>query len=141
MIAANPISGTGLGTFGLAYPAFKTYGSTDIWDQAHNDYLQLLAESGLVGFILLLAGMGLFLLRHVLPVLAGPWRLQEPVALGAGLGLVTLLFHALVDFNLQIPSNGLLFVLLGGLVVRFGGRAGTEGDGTVEPGGTSGPAA
>ena len=41
------------------------------------------------------------------------------MALAAGLGLVTLLFHSFVDFNLQIPSNGLLFVLLGGLLVRL----------------------
>ena len=119
MIASNPLSGTGLGTFDLAYPVFKTYGSTGNWRQAHNDYLQALAESGLVGFALFLAGAVFLSRRFLLPVLLSPWRRQEPVALAAGLGLVTLLFHSLVDFNLQIPSNGLLFVLLGGLLVRL----------------------
>jgi len=119
MIASNPLSGTGLGTSGLAYPVFKTYGSTGNWKQPHNDYLQVLAESGLVGFVLFLAGAVSLFRRFLLPVFLSPWRRQDPVALAAGLGLVTLLFHALVETNLQIPSNGLLFVLLGGLLVRL----------------------
>lgn len=119
MIASNPLSGTGLGTFGLAYPVFKTYGSTGLWKQAHNDYLQVLAESGLVGFAFFLAGAIFLFRRFLLPVFRSPWRSQDPVPLAAGLGLVALLIHSLVDFNLQIPSNGLLFVLLGGLLVRL----------------------
>ncbi|PYQ14547.1 MAG: hypothetical protein DMH00_01445 [Acidobacteria bacterium] len=124
MIAANPLTGTGLGTFSLAYPFYKTYGETDIWAQAHNDYLQLFAETGLVGFSLFLGGLIFLLRRRVLPCLSEPWRRQTPVALGACLGLVTLLLHALVDFNFQIPSNGLLFVLLGGLLVARGPSSG-----------------
>ena len=137
MIASNPPSGTGLGTFGLAYPVFKTYGSTGIWKQAHNDYLQVLAESGLVGFVLFLAGAVSLFRRFLLPVFLLPWRRQDPVALAAGLGLVTLLFHALVETNLQIPSNGLLFVVLGALLVRFHSAsvssAGENGEGEENP--------
>jgi O-antigen ligase len=119
MVGSNPLSGTGLGTFGLAYPMFKHYGEIGNWLQAHNDYLQVLAESGLVGFALLVVGVVLLARRHLLPVLRHPWRGQDPVALGAALGIVPLLLHSLADFNLQISSNGLLFVVLSGLLVRF----------------------
>ena len=137
MVAANPLAGTGLGTFGLAYPLFKTYGMTGVWLQAHNDYLQVLAESGLVGFALLAVGIVLLLRKYLLPVIRAPWRRPDPLALGAALGLMVLLFHALVDFNLQIPSNGLLFVLLGALLVRFASpeeaRQGDSGTRDAEP--------
>ncbi|MCI0567242.1 MAG: O-antigen ligase family protein [Acidobacteria bacterium] len=117
MIAANPLSGTGLGAFSLSYPLHKMYGDTMIWDQAHNEYLQVLAESGLIGFALFLWGLVSFWRMGLSPRLSNGWRLQPSVSLGASLGVVALLFHSLVDFNLQIPSNGLLFVLLGALVV------------------------
>lgn len=117
MIRANPLSGTGLGTFALSYPYKKTYGETEIWEQAHNEYLQVIYESGLIGFTILLVGIG-FLCRHrLLPLLAGSWRDQQPVVLGAALAVVVLLIHSLVEFNLQIPSNGLLFTLVGSLLL------------------------
>ncbi|HEU5181644.1 MAG TPA: O-antigen ligase family protein, partial [Candidatus Polarisedimenticolia bacterium] len=117
MIRLNPVTGTGLGTFALSYPYKKTYGETEIWEQAHNDYLQVICESGLIGFTIFLVGLG-FLFRHRLrPLLAGPWRDQQPVLLGAALAVMVLLVHSLVEFNLQIPSNGLLFTLLGGLLL------------------------
>ncbi|MCI0656103.1 MAG: O-antigen ligase family protein [Acidobacteria bacterium] len=117
MIAANPLSGTGLGTFSLSYPQYKIYGETAAWEQAHNEYLQVFAESGLIGFALLAWGLVSFWRQGLSPRLSKSWRLQPPVALGASLGVLALLFHSLSDFNLQIPSNGLLFVLLSALVV------------------------
>jgi O-antigen ligase len=120
MVQSNPITGTGLGTFGLAYPVFKSYGSTEIWDKAHNDYLQVLAESGIIGLALLFLGIASLARRYLIPALVRPLPRQDPVGLGAALGVLSLLLHALVEFNLQIPANGLLFVLLGGLLVRRG---------------------
>jgi len=124
MIAANPFSGTGLGTFSLGYPRYKIYGETAIWDQAHNEYLQAFAESGLIGGAILVWGLVVFWRRRLSPLLSNRWRAQPPVALGAALGVLVLWIHSLVEFNLQIPANGLLFVLLGALV--FAARSRTE---------------
>jgi O-antigen ligase len=118
MVAANPLTGTGLGTFAMAFPIFKTYGDTSIWQQAHNDYLQVLAESGAIGFALLAAGVLVIAWRYVKPIFQEPIRRQDPVTLGASFGTGILLIHSLVDFNLQIPSNGLLFVLCAALMIR-----------------------
>ena len=124
MIGANPLSGTGLGTFSLSFPRYKIYGETTIWDQAHNEYLQVFAESGLIGFALFAWGLVSFWRKGLSPRLSKSWQLQPPVALGASLGVLALLCHSLSDFNLQIPSNGLLFVLLGALVVAASGATG-----------------
>ncbi len=43
---------------------------------------------------------------------------MRAVALGAGAGIFGLLIHGLVDFNMQIPSNALMFLLASALVVR-----------------------
>jgi len=118
MIASNPLTGTGLGTFALAYPLFKAHGMIQNWPQAHNDYLQILAETGAVGFTFFLAGLTFFLRRFLVPALSRPWRTRDPLILGSALGTTALLIHSLVEFNLQIPSNGLLFVVVAGLLVR-----------------------
>lgn len=102
--------GTGFGTFAVIYPRFKSTPGTLQWREAHNDYLQLLFETGVVGFLL----MGWFLLRlvrHVLPLLYA----RDPdfgITLGASLGCFGILLHSLVDFNMQIPANAMLFFVL-----------------------------
>src|SRR5262249_21004641 len=90
MIAANPVTGTGLGTFSLAYPVYKSYGIIQNWPQAHNEYLQVLAESGAIGFVLFLSGLFLFLRRFLVPALSRPWRSRDPLILGSALGTMAL---------------------------------------------------
>ena len=132
MIRANPITGTGLGTFSLAYPVYKTYGNTAVWDQAHDEYLQLLAESGVVGFGIGLAALIWVTRRHLVPLLSRGWSRAEPAVLGAGIGIAILLIHSLVDFNLQIPSNGLLFSMLGGILIAGSGASAEGGSGSPD---------
>ena len=136
MIGANPLTGTGLGSFSPAFPMFKEYGDSAVWDQAHDEYLQILAESGIVGFALFAWGLLVFWRNYLGPLLRKSWREQPPVVLGAGLGMLALLFHSLVDFNLQIPSNGLLFVTLGGIVL--GGKEAARRAPEAQPSGEAG---
>ena len=82
------------------------------YDHAHNDYAEFATELGLPAFALLGLGVVLSLgaalraqrLRHD-PLMRG-------IGFGAGMGLVALLIHSTVDFNLQIPANAALFVVL-----------------------------
>jgi O-antigen ligase len=138
MIAANPISGSGLGTFSLSYPLYKIYGETAIWDQAHNEYLQAFAESGLIGFAMLVWGLVAFWRQSLSPLLSNHWQAQPPVALGAALGVLVLWIHSLVEFNLQISANGLLFVLLAALVFAAKGRT-ERGTKSTSPTASSSP--
>jgi len=113
-----PWSGTGLGTFAQAFDLYTSGTSYKRLVRAHDDYVQVLAECGLPGFAALLWAGTLLLLRGIGPALsrAGS-RLGWPMR-GVALGLLALLLHGFVDFNLQITSNSLLFVVLGAVLLR-----------------------
>lgn len=107
-----PISGAGVGAFQTAYPRRSDYdGFYGYVAQAHNDYLQVLADGGIIGGVLALWFIGV-VLRDV----ARGMRARDPLiagmALGSGAGIIGLLTHSLFDFNLQLPSNAMLFLLL-----------------------------
>ncbi len=50
MFLKKPVLGWGLGTFPVVYPQFRTFYTNFFVNEAHNDYLQLLVEMGLLGF-------------------------------------------------------------------------------------------
>ncbi|QQS47642.1 MAG: O-antigen ligase family protein [Acidobacteriota bacterium] len=111
MIRANPLSGVGLGAFGAAYPVYTSSDGSLRVEAAHNDYLQALSDAGLIG-----AALGIWFLvllfRSIFRALASRDRLLAGLALGSGAGLFAVLIHSAFDFNLHLPSNSLLFLLL-----------------------------
>ena len=112
MFAKRPITGWGLGTFPDVFPRFRSFYTNLLVNFAHNDYLQLLAETGVMGF---LAGMWL-LLAAIKPAIRKlhnwPGDVNGTVALCALLGIAGILVHSLLDSNLQIPANAMLFYAL-----------------------------
>jgi O-antigen ligase len=109
--------GSGLGTFEDSFAPFMVAGSAKRWDRAHNDYLQLLWETGLVGFLLFLAGGVIFVRRYWWPALHARGHPMDCFRAGIALALLSLALHSIVDFNLQIGANGFLFAFLAGLIV------------------------
>lgn len=112
MLLKKPILGWGLGTFPIVYPEFRSFYSTFVVNQAHNDYLQLLAETGLAGF-----GIAVWFLVLVFRQATGKLKNWTQTATGAMtvaalLGCVGILVHSFLDFNLQIPANAALFYVL-----------------------------
>jgi O-antigen ligase len=109
----HPVLGTGLGTLQQVYPPYETVYDGKIVNHAHNDYLEALAETGILGgiccgwFVLTLFLDGLLFLRSSDNSFAATLRLC------GWTGCWGLLIHSLVDFNLHIPSNLLLFLLMG----------------------------
>lgn len=106
--------GTGLGTFINIYPPYQTIEVTAIVDHAENDYLEYFSDLGILGGIIWWGAL-FWMVKHVL---ARWFERRRPVVVGLCLGCMTgavsLLFHSLVDFNLHIPANALVFfVLLG----------------------------
>lgn len=112
-----PLTGTGFGTFGAAYPPYRTVVGGGFLAHAHNDYLQLLTEGGVVG--LGLAGWFLG------AVLRQAWRVGQTrrerysihLYLGCFAGLAALGAHSLTDFNLHLFANRLYAFFLLGLLV------------------------
>ena len=116
-----PLLGTGLGTYRDVLPNYRP--QKDFFfvagipqpaaiNYAHNDYLQLLTECGFVGFGLMAWAL-VATLRHLFSRFANhaDW---EVAAMGSSLlaGIVAFLLHSLVDFNMHIPANALMFCLL-----------------------------
>lgn len=112
MFRARPILGWGLGTFPVVYPQFRSFYTNFFVNEAHNDYAQLLAEMGILGFATLVWYM-IVLYRQVRRKV-GKWSsdVSSAVTLASSLGVVGILVHSLVDFNLQIPANAALFYVL-----------------------------
>ncbi|HVF90215.1 MAG TPA: O-antigen ligase family protein [Blastocatellia bacterium] len=117
MIRANPIAGVGLGAFETAYPIYSRSDGSLIVGQAHNDYLQIVADCGVFGAVLALWFIAL-LARGVYRGIRSRDPFLSGLALGSGAGLFALLVHSTVDFNLQLPANSLLFLFLAAVVAR-----------------------
>lgn len=135
MIGANPFTGVGLGAYETAYPIYSeddgaiVLGKSFAVDRAHNDYLQVLADCGIVGAALALWFIVL-IFKAVARGMASHDPLRRALAIGGGAGIFGLLVHSLVDFNLQLPSNALLFLLLAAAVSQAGAKvSATEREG------------
>ena len=116
MIKDYPLWGTGLGTFAAVFPRYKsTILQNSFISYAHNDYLQLIAETGIAGFLILSFGMLVFFITTIRKLL----RRYDPyvisLTIGGIISIAALCLHSFVDFNLHIPANALLFFLIMGI--------------------------
>lgn len=121
MVGDYPLFGTGLGTY---YPGLLPYQTASLnltWMFAHNDYLQLLAELGVLGFLVPAALVLVSVGCAAKAALSG--RDIEVRCLGLGcLGsLSAILFHSVADFNLYIPANAMAMAYVAGLAVGIHG--------------------
>jgi O-Antigen ligase len=112
MTRAFPLFGCGFNAFGTAYPAQQTLLKGHWVGQAHNEYLQALVDTGVIGASLLVALLAL--------ALRAAWRGAPCSALDAGIlgSLLALAAHNAVDFNWQIPANAATYVGLAALALR-----------------------
>ena len=112
MFTHRPVVGWGLGTFPVVYPQFRTFYTNFFVNEAHNDYVQLLAEMGVLGFATMLWFLTTVLLRARSKLSNWTTQTTGAATLACTLGMIGILLHSLVDFNLQIPANAALFYVL-----------------------------
>jgi O-antigen ligase len=125
MIREKWALGVGLGAYQTAYPIYSSRDGTLVVGQAHNDYLQIVADAGIVGAIIAL--WFIFLIaRDTVRASRHGSRAMSGTALGAAGGLFALFVHSLFDFNFQIPSNALLFLVLTSVVSQIASAATRE---------------
>ena len=107
-----PLFGAGAGTFHTAFTRYRGPDIRAFYDHLEDDYVQFLVETGVVG-VLLAGGLPLMALALAALALA---RRRDPLArgfaFGALMGIVAIGIHSAVDFNLQIPANAFLFMVL-----------------------------
>lgn len=108
--------GIGPGTFATVFPQYQPAGATAIFAQVHNDYLHFLVELG-VFFPVILVWLLFALFREGGRKLGSTSRQTWGLSLAAMTGVVAILVHSCVDFNLHIPANAVLFTVLAALVV------------------------
>ncbi|MDJ0833385.1 MAG: O-antigen polymerase, partial [Gammaproteobacteria bacterium] len=99
------------GTFKSIFPAYKDEQISASFLYAHNDYLQFVLEAG-AGAILLLAIVMLSLLMAYRAMRSRHDPLYRGLGFAAFMGIMALMIHSSTDFNLQIPANALMFMLL-----------------------------
>jgi O-antigen ligase len=109
---AHPIDGVGLGALVAVYPRYETLYDGKLVDHVHNDYIEMLAETGLVGGICGLAFLWILFRQARTCYAAEQGHFSRALHAGAIAGLCGILLHTFVDFNLHIPSNSLLFLVM-----------------------------
>ena len=105
MIKDNPLIGTGIGTFVWGFPRYRPPGLDSKVVHAHNDYLHMAAEMGLLALPLML-WMVIIILKR------GFSAAGDPVFIGMSTGLLSVFLHGLIDFNFHIPANMMLISAL-----------------------------
>lgn len=111
--------GAGLGGFEESFAPIAPPGGEGRWDRAHNDYLQALWETGVVGSAMLLLAIVVLAWRYWWPALRSRVHPLDLPRVGIAIALLSIAIHSLFDFNLQIGANGFLFALLAGLLVAL----------------------
>ncbi len=101
-VADRPLLGSGPGTFHLAFQEHRPPGIRAYVNVAHNDYMQVLVETGIPGLLLFLVGMGLPLLRAGRCALSGPFPAESAAAAGAAAAVAV---YATLNFALPVPAD------------------------------------
>jgi len=119
MIGENVPFGVGLGAYPAVYPRYDSGSGSQRVEQAHNDYLQLVSDAGIVGAVL--GVWFLFLVyRQGRESLAVRDPFRRSLAAGALAGVSAVLLHSLFDFVLHITAVALMFLLLTSMLVACG---------------------
>jgi len=116
VIKANMPLGAGLGAFGVAYTPHDTMSGLERVEQAHNDYLQVLADAGLVGLVIgAFLLFRLFILGREAASIKNTYR--HGLAIGALAGVFGILVHSLFDFVLHTTAVSVMFLMLLSLLI------------------------
>jgi len=106
----NPWIGTGIGSLETAYPRYQSVFPEGVIQHAHNDFVELMAETGIVGLMLALVGLQIFFATAFRKVKLKFDHLADWIRLGSAVGCCGVLAHSFTDFNLHIPANAAWFV-------------------------------
>lgn len=115
IISDYPILGTGLDTFGMAFTRYDTWNGSFRIEQAHNDYLQILSDAGIFGFVCVAAFIFLLFKQGLRTIAKSSDVFRRSVALGALAGCFGIIIHSLFDFPLRTPGNSYFFLIFAAL--------------------------
>lgn len=108
----HPVKGAGLGALVAVYPRYEISYDGKLVDHVHNDYIEMLAETGVLGGLCGLAFLWILFRQAKTCYAAEQGHFSRALHAGAVTGLCGILLHSFVDFNLHIPANAVLFLLV-----------------------------
>jgi len=115
-----PLFGSGLGTFVQVFPMYRSFHILGLYTHAENDFLQLASEVGLVGIGLLLFVFVFLFFRAVLAIRSFHSRdSKKYIGMGALVGVLALVFHSIVERNIQVPANAFLFTFIWAVILKI----------------------
>jgi O-antigen ligase len=107
-----PLIGSGGGSFHAVYPRYRPATIGAFFDHAHEDYLEIAADTGLVGLGLLGLAVGMSFVAALIALKRRRDPLMRGMAFASMMGMIALMIHSTVDFNLQIPANSATFMVV-----------------------------
>ena len=107
-----PILGTGLDSFGLIFTRYDSWNGNFRIEQAHNDYLQILSDAGILGFICIVSFIFLLFKQSFQTISKTINLYRQDTAMGALAGCFGILLHSFFDFPLRTTSNAFFFLTL-----------------------------
>ncbi len=119
IIKAHPYVGTGLGAFGVIYTRYDSRSGLFRLEQAHNDYLQVLSDAGIIGGVLAVSFVVLLFYKAISRAKSKD-DFRRGVALAALSGCFAVMVHSFFDFTLHTTANALLFLVLAALATLNG---------------------
>jgi len=122
MIRANPF-GVGIGKYQDRFREYQTFRPDLLFDHAHNEYLETAAEWGVPWAIAFWIFVFCTVVRAVRLFVSVGSPEERGILLACIGGVLSILLHSLTDFNLQIPSNAMLFFTLLGISLGIPGRS------------------
>jgi len=140
MIGDYTLTGSGAGTFQYLFPMYETGSLSQVYDHAHNDYLELLEEQGIIGFALAASAIVSIWITIAKAFIRRRDVYFRAMLFGSLAGTTSLLLHATVDFNFHIPANAAYFYVVMGMglaaatIKRHGHRSSGHTDGQARSG-------
>jgi O-antigen ligase len=110
------LTGSGLGTFLDLFPLYQPADIKSIYDHAHNDYLEVILETGVIGFIIMIIFIAILIRTIIKSNLQGRTGILLIAAVSSAF---TMCMHSITDFNLHILSNALCFSMVLGMVIAL----------------------
>jgi O-antigen ligase len=114
-----PLTGSGWNTYGTAMTVYQTTKRSIHFQEAHNDYLQIAAEGGVLVGLPVIVVLGIFAVGVTRRFREGPkdgttfW-----LRVGAVIGIVSIALQSLVEFSLQMPGNAALFAVMAAIALH-----------------------
>lgn len=120
IIKDYPLTGSGFGTFIDSFKGYRTFPGhrhTSILKHAHNDYIELLTDGGIIACLLVLWFLWELFSRTYKAISKRKEKYSIYLYWASVTGLLAIFIHSVTDFNLHIGANGLYFFFIAGLAV------------------------